>query len=233
MMQKQQEAEQFERKRVRVRRISTVGLHGLSRSSGSNIKGRDSAMKRRFQFAAVFAAVALLLSMAFMSVVAPVSAQDDSVTVQLEPEDDSGVSGTVVLTADGDQTILTVQLEGSEAGYEGHMFDSTCDNHQAATVFYPIEAVDDEGQSESTVDAPLSELTSGKFWIHMHRPAGERGVGVACGQVPAADGVGGPLPSTGVGSTGDEQSNTWLLLGLMATVAAFGGSMLLRTRRQN
>jgi hypothetical protein len=189
-------------------------------------------MGHRIRFAGAFAAVALVLSMAFMSFAAPVSAQDDSVTVQLEQQDDSGVTGTVVLTADGDQTIVTVQLEGSEAGYEGHMFDSTCDNHQAATVFYPIEAVDADGQSESTVDAPLSELTNGKFWIHMHRPAGERGVGVACGQVPAAEGTGGPLPSTGIGSTSGERSSAWLLLGLMAAVAAFGGSMLLRTRRQ-
>jgi hypothetical protein len=177
--------------------------------------------------------VAMLLSVGLIGAASPVSAQDDSVTVDLQSEDDSGVTGQAVLTADGDQTIVDVQLEGSEAGYEGHMFDSTCDDHQGATVFYAIEAVDDEGHSESTVDAPLSELSSGDFWIHMHRPAGERGVGVACGQVPAADGTGGELPTTGVGSLADSQSNSWLIAGLLVAIAAFAGSIALRTRRMN
>jgi hypothetical protein len=181
----------------------------------------------------VASVVAMMLCIGLMSAASPVSAKEDSVTVDLESQDDSGVTGQAVLTADGDQTILTVKLEGSEAGYEGHMFDSTCDDHQGATVFYAIEAVDDEGQSESTVDAPLSELTTGDFWIHIHRPAGERGVGVACGQVPAADGTGGELPSTGVGAIGNTGSQVWLLVGLVAALTAFGGSIALRTRRQN
>lgn len=175
--------------------------------------------------------VAMLLSVGVIGAASPVSAQDESVTVDLQPQDDSGVSGQAVLTADGDQTIVTVQLEGSEAGYEGHMFDSTCDDHQGATVFYAINAVDDEGKSESTVDAPLSELTTGEFWIHMHRPAGERGVGVACGQVPALDGTGGELPTTGVGSMSNTGSYVWMLAGLIAAVVAFGGSIAVRTRR--
>ena len=193
--------------------------------------------------------VALLLGIGGIGAVSPVSAQDDSVTVELEAEDDSGVTGQAVLTADGDQTLLTVELEGSEEGYEGHVFDSNCGDHQSATVFYAIEAVDADGQSESTVDAPLSELTTGDFWVHMHQPAGERGVGVACGQVLAAedgevpaednseesdeDGVGGTLPTAGVGSLTDNGSNAWLIAGLVAALAAFGGSVALRGRKFN
>jgi hypothetical protein len=177
--------------------------------------------------------VAMLLSVGLISAASPVSAQEDSVTVDLQPEDDSGVSGQAVLTADGDQTIVTVQLEGSEAGFEGHMFDSTCDDHQGATVFYAIEAVDDEGKSESTVDAPLSELATGDFWIHIHQPAGDQGVGVACGQVLAADGTGGELPTTGVGSLADSRSNSWLVAGLLVALVTFAGSIALRTRRIN
>lgn len=189
-------------------------------------------MDRRTLSVVAFVA-AMMLGIGLIGAASPVSAQEDSVTVELQAQDDSGVTGEAVLTADGDQTIVTVQLEGSEAGYEGHIFDSTCDDHKGATVSYAIEAVDDEGRSESTVDAPLGELTSGDFWVHIHRPAGERGVGVACGQVPAADGTGGELPSTGVGSLAESRSNSWLVAGLLAALVAFAGSIALRTRRFN
>lgn len=175
------------------------------------------------------ALLAMLMVTGFIALASPVAAQDaQSVTVNLDPEGDDGVSGTAVLTADGDQTLVTVDLDDSEAGWEGHMFDSTCDDHQSATVFYAIEPVDADGHSESVVDAPFVDLTSGDFWIHMHRPGGEFGIGVACGQVPYA--VGGELPATGVGAFGDNGLNAWLLAGLAAVVVAFGASVVVRER---
>jgi hypothetical protein len=169
----------------------------------------------------------MLMATGIFVLASPVAAQDvESVTVQLEPEDDSGVTGTAVLTADGDQTTVTVDLEGAEEGYEGHVFDSTCDDHQSATVFYAIEPVDADGHSESVVEAPLLDLTSGEFWVHIHRPADEGGEGVACGQVEYA--VGGELPATGVGPAGTGDTNAWLLAGLAAVVAAFGASWVIR-----
>jgi hypothetical protein len=173
--------------------------------------------------------LAILMATGVFILAAPAAAQDEELTVQLDEEQDSGVTGTAVLTADGDQTLLVVDLENSEEGYEGHTFDSTCDDHQSATVFYAIEAVDADGHSESVIDAPFSELTSGDFWIHMHRPAGERGEGVACGQIPVYS-TGGTLPDTGVGPLGDGRSDAWFLAGLAAVAAAFGGSLLLRRR---
>ncbi len=175
------------------------------------------------------AVVAMLMATGIFVLASPVAAQDvESVTVDLAPEEDSGVTGTAVLKADGDQTLVTVDLEGSEEGYEGHMFDSTCDDHQSATVFYAIEPVDADGHSESVVEATLLDLTSGEFWIHMHRPAGEFGEGVACGQVEYA--VGGALPATGVGATAGSGMTGWLLAGLAAVVAAVGASWVVRGR---
>jgi hypothetical protein len=173
-------------------------------------------------------AVAIVFVASLLSVAGSAVAQDSQgVTVQLAEENDSGVTGTAVLTADGNQTRLQVTLEGAEAGYEGHTFDSTCDDHRAATVFYAIEAVDADGTSESIVDAPLSELQNGKFWIHMHKPAGERGEGVACGQIPAAS-VGGTLPASGVGPLGGEQAGAWYLLGFAVAAGLIGAASLLR-----
>jgi hypothetical protein len=175
------------------------------------------------------AATAIVTALSVLILAAPAAAQDgQSVTVQLEAEGDSGVTGTAVLTADGDQTTVALSLQGAEEGYEGHLLNSTCDNHRGATVFYPLNAVDTNGESDTTIDAPLSELATGDFWIHIHRPAGEQGEGVACGQIPAYTGTGGALPATGVGPISSDRSGEWLLVGLVAALSAFGVSMMLR-----
>jgi hypothetical protein len=172
----------------------------------------------RFRGGLAAVGLASLLALSLITTVSLASAQDEQpVTVQLDAEDDSGVSGTAVLTADGDQTTIEVSLVGSEEGYEGHSFDSTCDDHASASVFYAIEPVDADGKSTSVVDAPLSELTNGEFWIHLHRPAGERGVGVACGQIPALNAAGGSnLPGTGVGPLDGGGMGNWLLVAASA-----------------
>lgn len=169
----------------------------------------------------VATAVALLLAIGLLGLASSASAQDgESLTVQLEPENDSGVTGTLVLTADGDQTIVDLTLQGSEAGYEGHMFDSTCDDHRSATVFYGIDPVDENGVSRTVDDVSFDELTNGEYSVHIHRPAGEQGVGVACAKILKTAGVGGgTLPAAGVGPQGTSGTMTWLLFGL-ASVAA-------------
>jgi hypothetical protein len=171
-------------------------------------------------------AVALAFVLGAMGLVTSVSAQDaDSVTVQLEPEADSGVSGTAVLTADGDQTTVDLALVGSEAGFEGHLLDSTCDDHKSATVFYALDAVDENGEGTSVVDAPFDDLTNGDFWIHIHRPAGEQGEGVACGHILLSSGTGGgTLPASGSGPGGSSGLQPWILFGMAAVAFAFFGA---------
>lgn len=158
------------------------------------------------------------------------NAQDDqTLTVQIAAEED-GVTGTGTFTADGDQTIFDLTLDSGEAGYEGHIFDSTCDNHQAATVFYSIEPVDETLTSSSVLDVSFDEITNGSYWIHVHKPGGERGIGVACGQVLGADAVGGELPAAGVGFGSSGNSNVALLSALMLAVGLFSVGLRMRAR---
>ena len=162
----------------------------------------------------IIAAVLVLVGM--FGLVQEAAAQDQaSVTADLAEENDSGMTGTAELTADGDQTIVVIQLNGAEEGTEGHMFDNTCDNHQGATIFYQLEPVNADGLSESVVDAPLSLLADGSHWIHLHEPAVERGEGLLCGNVPALS-AGGMLPASGVGSMAGDSSSGFLSLTFMA-----------------
>jgi hypothetical protein len=181
----------------------------------------------RWSLGSRWVAIVVLAAVGVTGLAAGAAAQDQQpVTVQLAAEGDSGVTGTAVLTADGDKTKVAVDLQGGEAGYEGHLLDSTCDNHQAATVFYPLEAVDANGHSDTVVDASLGELTNGKYWVHIHRPAAGRGVGVACGQIPSSV----DLPATGVGIAGDRVPVAWFLAGLLVAAAALGAAFALRRR---
>jgi hypothetical protein len=179
----------------------------------------------------IFAAVLVIVGM--FGFVRGAAAQDEaSVTADLAEQNDSGITGTAVLTADGDQTIVVIQLNGAEEGTEGHMFDNTCDNHQGATIFYPLEPVSADGHSESVVDAPLSLLADGKHWIHLHEPAVERGEGVACGNVPALS-AGGVLPSSGVGTmAGDSSSGILSSASVALALGAVVISFLLLRRRE-
>jgi hypothetical protein len=163
-------------------------------------------------------AIAIAVATGLFGLTGIASAQDaQTATVQLDPENDSGVSGTATLTANGNQTKIDIALVGSEAGYEGHTFDSSCDDHQSATAFYGIEPVDENGKSTSVVDLPFDELTNGEYYIHIHRPAGERGEGVACGHVQSISGTGGgSLPGTGIGPASSDTIATWTILGMAA-----------------
>ena len=195
-----------------IRVLNFSGEEGLLMS----IRGRSRGWQLTF-------AIAIALALGMIGLVRSVSAQDaGSVSVQLEPEADSGVSGTAMLTPDGDQTTVDLTLVGAEAGYEGHLLNSTCDDHRSATVFYALDAVDENGQSTTVIDAPFDELTNGDFWTHIHRPAGEQGEGVACGHILLSSGTGGgALPASGTGPGGKSGLHLWLLFGMAAVALAF------------
>ena len=145
-------------------------------------------MTRQCRFrtlAFALAAAALVLTFGIFGFARIAAAQDGkSVTVELVEENDSGLSGTAVLTPDGDQTRVVVEAPGAEEGISGHMFDSTCDDHGGATVFHDFTPLDADGRSETVVDETFENLTTGDYWIHLHQPADERGGGLLCGNVP-------------------------------------------------
>jgi hypothetical protein len=49
---------------------------------------------------------------------------------------------------------------------------------------YLLEDLDATGRSETTIAAPLSDLTTGSYAIAIHRSAEAYGEIVACGEIP-------------------------------------------------
>lgn len=104
-------------------------------------------------------------------------------TVELEELNDSGVSGTATLTEAGEnQTTVTIKVEGATGDHPAHIHTGTCDDLNPNPLF-PLNNVDANGNSETTVDVGLTELSGGGFAINLHKSAQEIGVYVACGNI--------------------------------------------------
>jgi Domain of unknown function (DUF4331) len=104
-------------------------------------------------------------------------------TVTLDELNDSGVSGKATLTAVGDdQTKVVIDVQGATGDHPAHIHTGTCDDLNPNPLF-PLENVDANGHSETTVDVGLKELTGGGFAINLHLSAQQIGVYVACGNI--------------------------------------------------
>ena len=129
------------------------------------------------------AALALLLSPS-------TGLAQETVTVQINPVDESGVSGTAVLTADGDGTNVTLTITGLAAGAEAQvrMHANTCAMPSASFTALPDLKADATGKATATgrvlyhgsQDVALTAMADDEHIIAIH--ADEQLV--ACGTIP-------------------------------------------------
>jgi len=107
------------------------------------------------------------------------------VTIQLTPQNNSGESGTAVLTEVGAKTKVVVAVNGAPAGVGQpmHIHKGTCANLDPAPAFGLTTLTD--GKSETTVDVPLTNLQQGGYAINGHKSAQDAKTYVFCGNIPA------------------------------------------------
>ena len=107
------------------------------------------------------------------------------VTIQLTPQNNSGESGTAVLTEVGAKTKVVVAVNGAPAGVGQpmHIHKGTCANLDPAPAFGLTTLTD--GKSETTVDIPLTNLQQGGYAINGHKSAQDAKTYVFCGNIPA------------------------------------------------
>jgi CHRD domain-containing protein len=110
-------------------------------------------------------------------------AAGESITVDLAEQNGSGESGTATLTADGQSTTVAIELTGVPAGtpQPAHIHDGTCT--ELGDVVYPLTNVED-GSSETTVNAPLSDLMGTDYAINVHESEAAIQNYVSCGDLP-------------------------------------------------
>lgn len=110
-------------------------------------------------------------------------ALDDTVSVRLDPLNNSGQSGTATLMPEGDATKVVILLSNAPAGVAqpAHIHLGQCDRLDAAPK-WKLEPVKD-GQSTTVVPASLEAILKDKAAINVHKSAEEIQVYVSCGNI--------------------------------------------------
>jgi Cu/Zn superoxide dismutase len=157
-------------------------------------------------------------------------AADDSVTVTMNAQNGSGEDGTATITAAGANavTVVVKLSNGTATAQPAHIHTGSCANLDP-TPKYPLTNVVN-GDSTTTVNVALSDLTTGGFAINVHKSAAEVSTYVSCGDIPvmAAGGATGgtPLPKSGAGDL------PLLLAGLALLALTLMGAGLRRAGRR-
>jgi hypothetical protein len=108
---------------------------------------------------------------------------EDALTIDLEEQNDSGISGTATITPTAmDEFDVLIELDGSGAGPQpAHIHPGSCAALDPSPKF-PLTNVED-GRSETTVRASPLEILSAEHAINVHKSATEADVYVACGNL--------------------------------------------------
>ena len=167
----------------------------------------------------------LVVAVALLSLGGVALAQE-YVDVQLDPVNDSGVSGTARVTAAGEATEVTLNVSGLEANAEAQasMHSGTCDLPSASFAALPNLTADADGSAS----ASGTILFQGSENVSLASIAD--GEHVACGVIPVGASVQQPsqLPETG----GAGFPLAAVILGV-AGLGALAGGLLLGQRRSS
>jgi LPXTG-motif cell wall-anchored protein len=119
----------------------------------------------------------------------------DTVTVNLDALNSSGISGTATLTSNGDTTTVVLNVTGEPSGGSEpvHIHTGQC-GPTLDGVKYPLKNVEG-GTSTTTINATLASIETGGFAINVHESAANISHYVACGNIPAMAAT--SLPKTG------------------------------------
>jgi hypothetical protein len=137
-----------------------------------------------------------------IAAIAPAAAQD-TITIDMQEIDGSGQSGTANITSDGDQVIVSIEIDAGPDGEPQpvHIHEGNC--RDLGDVAFPLEDVVD-GVSESTADVSMSELIGNDYAINVHLSEDQMDVYVACGTLPLIGG--GPADDDAVAEEDDDEA---------------------------
>ena len=176
------------------------------------------------------ALAALMVSMfAFIAFTGAVAAADP-VTIQLGPQNNSGINGTATLTDMGNgQTQVVVNVTGFTAGTPSpiHIHEGTCATLNPAVKFPLSNLID--GKSTTMVPVTLSAVLAQPHAINAHKSAQEASVYVACGNVTAQ--TPNAVPKTGGGGMAAGTSSfAPLAIVVLLVLTLLGGFTIMRRR---
>ena len=110
-------------------------------------------------------------------------ALDDTVTVKLEAQNNSGENGTATLTPQGNKTKVVIEIPNAptDVAQPAHIHLGRCDALDKAPK-WPLEPVK-SGHSTTIVPVSLDTILKDKTAINIHKSPIETQVYVACGDI--------------------------------------------------
>lgn len=113
-------------------------------------------------------------------------ALDDTVSVKLEAQNNSGQNGSATLMPEGDTTRVVIEILNMPAGVAqpAHIHLGRCDKLDKAPK-WRLEDVKD-GRSVTVVPVPLDVILKDRTAINVHKSADEAQIYVSCGNIIGA-----------------------------------------------
>ena len=111
-------------------------------------------------------------------------AAGDSVTVELSEEAGSGQTGTATLTADGEQTTVSIEIDGDPVSESqpAHIHEGSCGDDLNPEPAFGLPNVTD-GSSEATVEISLEDLQASDYAINLHMSDEDLTTYTSCGNI--------------------------------------------------
>jgi len=111
------------------------------------------------------------------------TAAANSMLVKLSADNNSGETGTAVLTEVNGKTTVLITIVGEPAGASqpAHIHDGQC-GPTLGKVVHPLTDVVN-GVSTTTVNVTMAQLKGGKFGINGHKSSAEIGTYTFCGNL--------------------------------------------------
>ena len=111
-------------------------------------------------------------------------AAGDSVTVALSEEAGSGQTGTATLTADGEQTTVSIEIDGGPVSESqpAHIHEGSCGDDLNPEPAFGLPNVTD-GSSEATVEISLEDLQASDYAINLHMSDEDLATYTSCGDI--------------------------------------------------
>lgn len=108
----------------------------------------------------------------------------DTLTIQMKALNGSGEDGTAVLTQlpDGVQVVVTLKNAPADTPQPTHIHIGTCGAINKAPEYPLVNTVDGKGTSV-VKGIKLSDLTSGKYAVNVHKSGDEIATYVSCGNI--------------------------------------------------
>jgi LPXTG-motif cell wall-anchored protein len=165
-------------------------------------------------------AIGFGLVLGLLAVTTGAAAQEQSTTLQMVQQNNSGISGTATFTPAGGGLRVEVKVTGAGAGPEpAHIHPGSCSQLDPTPQFTLTSVAN--GSSTTDIQTTMAALTSSPHAVHMHKSVDEVSVYVACADIKPAS-----LPRTG------QSESTTGLVSAATGLSLLGLGLLLRRRAQ-